>query len=51
MAAEQRGGFKKTTVALAGVAQWLECQTVKQRSSVQFPVRAHGGGVLTATTH
>ena len=26
--------------ALAGVAQWIECQTANQRVQVQFPVRA-----------
>ena len=32
---------KKGTLALAGVAQWIECRPANQRSLVQFPVRAH----------
>ena len=28
-------------LALAGVAQWIECWPANQRSLVQFPVRAH----------
>ena len=27
--------------SLAGVAEWIECQTVNQRVKVWFPVRAH----------
>ena len=32
---------QKIHIALADVAQWIECQPANQRSLVQFPVRVH----------
>ena len=33
--------YKKISLALAGVAQWIECGLRTKGSLVQFPVRAH----------
>ena len=33
--------FKKMRHTLAGVAQWIECQTANQQVVVRFSVRAH----------
>ena len=33
--------IKTQKLDLAGVTQWIECQTVNQRAAVQFPVKAH----------
>ena len=47
--------FKRFYLALAGVAQWIECQPVNQRAlPVQFPVRLHAwvaGQVLGGGAH
>ena len=32
---------KKLKIALAGVAQWIECRLQTKGSPVRFPVRAH----------
>ena len=32
---------QKSNLALAGVAQWIECSLQSKGSLVQFPVRAH----------
>ena len=51
--------FKTEYLALAGVAQWIECWPENQGLPVQFPVKAHAwivgqvssGGAQEATTH
>ena len=53
------GSIRKAGLALAGMAQGIECQTVKQKVAISIPVRAHAWvagqdpswGARETTTH